>query len=83
MSLAEIESELANLSPDELRRLALKSWSAFVQKESSGACSNECSEEDPALLEALDRAVAAANSRATNGLSGDEVRARLSEWTSK
>ena len=33
MSLAEIESELEKLTPEELRRLALKSWSTFVGKE--------------------------------------------------
>jgi len=33
MSMTEIESELDRMTPDELRRLALKSWSAFVAKE--------------------------------------------------
>lgn len=33
MSFAEIEAELDKLDPDELRQLALKSWTAFVQKE--------------------------------------------------
>jgi len=33
MSLAEIEAELEKLSADELRALAMKSWTTFVQKE--------------------------------------------------
>ncbi len=63
MSLAEIEAELANLSADELRHLALRSWSAFVKKEGSTEGAHECSEEDAALLAALDEAVAQADAR--------------------
>lgn len=33
MSFAEIEAELDRLSPEELRSLALKSWTTFVSKE--------------------------------------------------
>jgi hypothetical protein len=33
MSMTEIESELEKMTPDELRRLALESWSAFVAKQ--------------------------------------------------
>jgi len=40
MSMAEIESELKNLSPEELRRLALKSWSTFVEKEALPGTAN-------------------------------------------
>ena len=32
MSYAEIEAELHKLGSDDLRRLALKSWTAFVRK---------------------------------------------------
>jgi hypothetical protein len=33
VSFAEIERELEKLTPEQLRSLALKSWSAFVQNE--------------------------------------------------
>ena len=79
MSFTEIEAELEKLSADELRRLALKSWSAFVAKEPA---SHECSEDDPQLLAALDEAIAKADSGA-QALSGNEVRARLKQWTSR
>jgi hypothetical protein len=57
MSYAEIESELEKLTPDELRRLAVKSWSTFVEKEGVQGATNECDEDDPQLLAALDKAV--------------------------
>ncbi len=60
MSLAEIEAELDNLGPDELRRVALKSWSKFVEKERRTGGVNECDEDDPRLLAALDEALAKA-----------------------
>lgn len=78
MSLLEIEAELDNLTPSELRDLALKSWRAFVQRENQ-----EWFEEDPNILAALDEAVARADTTKDQGLSGKEVRARLREWTSK
>ena len=53
MSLAEIEAELGQLSPKDLRSLALKSSAAFVEKEDRAAHANECSE--PRLLAALRR----------------------------
>ncbi len=81
MSLVQIEAELERLSPEELRRLALQSWSAFVKKE--GGMAHECCEEDPALLAALDIAVAAADAAPGAGHTADEVRARLRQWTSK
>src|SRR5437016_39366 len=77
MSFAEIEAELEKLSPEELRRLALKSWTAFMSKESGADASNECSEEDPQLLAALDEAIEKAGSDPQGGYSGNEVRARL------
>ena len=83
MSLAEIEAELGKLSPDELRSLALKSWTAFVEKEGRAAGANECSEDDPRLLSALDQAIAKANSTPGQGHPASTVRARLSEWISK
>jgi hypothetical protein len=83
MSFAEIEAELDKLSPDELRRLALKSWSAFVEKEGGSDALNEVGEDDPQLLAALDEAIAAADTAPGQGSSANEVRARLREWTSK
>jgi hypothetical protein len=41
MSLVEIEAELGKLTPDELRHLALKSWTAFVEKETGTGAANE------------------------------------------
>ncbi len=83
MSLAEIEAELENLGPDDLRTLALKSWTAFVQKEGGTARVNECSEDDPRLLAALDEAIAKADSAPRGGHSADAVRAHLNEWISR
>jgi hypothetical protein len=81
MSLAQIEAELEHLSPDELRRLALHSWSAFMKK--GGGMGHECHEDDPALLAALDAAVTKADAAPGAGCTADEVRARLQKWTSK
>lgn len=81
MSLAEIEAELGKMTPDELRQLALKSWTTFVEKEAGAA--NECSEDDPQLLAALDEAIERADTAPQRGYSGSEVRSRLSQWTSK
>jgi hypothetical protein len=83
MSFAEIEAELEKLSSDELRRIALKSWTVFVEKEGGSAATNECSEDDPCLLAALDEAIAQADATPGEGHSGLHVRARLSEWTTK
>ncbi len=79
MSMAEIEAELPNLSADELRRLALKSWTALVEKEGLSHAATECCEADPRLLAALDEAVA----RAGKGHTGTEVRARVAEWSTR
>jgi len=83
MSFAEIEAQLERLTPDELRRLALKSWSAFVAKEGLSEDANQCDEDDPDLLAALDEAVAQADSASRAACSGAEVRERIGEWTSK
>jgi hypothetical protein len=82
MSLAEIEPELGKMSPDELRHLALKSWTAFVEKEAGADAANECSEDDPQLLAVLDEAIERAEAAPQRAHSGDEVRSRLSKWTS-
>jgi hypothetical protein len=83
MSLAEIEAELEKLNPEELRQLALKSWTVFVQKEGRLDTANDCSEDDPLLLAALDEAIAKADATPNRGSSRDEVIARLGQWTSK
>jgi hypothetical protein len=83
MSFAEIEAELDQLGPDELRRLALKSWTTFVQKEGRTVGANECDEEDPRLLTALDEAVQPADATPGQGHSGQEMRARIGEWTTR
>src|SRR5205814_1550743 len=57
MSFAEIEAELKKLTPDQLRQLALKSWTEFVARESCEESGNECNEGDPHLLAALDEAI--------------------------
>jgi hypothetical protein len=69
MSLAEIEAELVRMSPDELRQLALKSWTTFVEKE--GGSSHECSEDDPKVLEALDEAIENAEAAPRKGYAAD------------
>jgi hypothetical protein len=81
MSLAEIEAELDHLGPDELRRVALKSWSKFVEKERRADGVNECDEDEARLLAALDEAIAKADATPGQGCSGRDVRARLNEWT--
>jgi hypothetical protein len=83
MSFAEIEAELDKLETDQLRRLALKSWTAFVKKEGRTEGANECDESDPQLLTALDEAIAKADASPGQGYPGSHVRARLSEWISK
>jgi len=75
MSFAEIESELEKLTPDELRRLAVKTWSTFVEKEGVLDAANECDEDDPQLLAALDEAVKRADAAPGRGHSAQELRA--------
>jgi hypothetical protein len=81
MSLADIEAELEQLRPDELRHLAVKSWTTFVEKERRLDGVNECDESDPRLLAALDEAIAKADAAPGQAHSGLEVRTRLNEWT--
>lgn len=83
MKLADIEAQLPHLTPAELRRLAMKSWAAFSEKETSANDSSECSEDDPALLSALDEALERAGAVPREGYSGDEVRSRMAQWISK
>ena len=83
MSFTEIEAELDKLGPDDLRRLALKSWAAFVLKEGRTEGGNECDESDPRLLAALDEAMAGADATVGQGDSCSQVRSRLNEWISK
>lgn len=83
MSLTEIEAELEHLSPDELRRLALKSWTVFRQREGQADPAHDCDEEDPRLLAALDEAIAAADAIPQHEYSAAEVRARLNQWISR
>ena len=83
MSFAEIEAELDRLGPEDLRRLAIKSWAAFVRKAGRTDGANECDESDPRLLAALDEAIAGADATLGQGHSGSQVRARLNEWISK
>jgi hypothetical protein len=82
MSLAQIEAELERLSADELRRLAMKSWAAFVEKGGLSPAS-DCSEDDSGLLAELDQSVNAADAEAGKGFSGTEVLERIREWTTK
>lgn len=83
MSLAEIEAELGKLTPQELRQLALKSWSAFVEKESRPDGAHQCSEDDPELLAALDDTIERVDATPQQGCSGSEARSRLGKWTSR
>lgn len=83
MGTAQIKSELRNLSPDERRRLALSSWTAYVQREENDSASPMCNEDDPELLVALDHAVAGSSQGTNRGYSGDEVRGKLRQWTTK
>jgi hypothetical protein len=82
MSFAEIEAQLDKLTSDELRLLALRSWSTFVAKEGLED-SNQCDEDDPELLAALDDAVARAETGTHRSRTGQELRDLIGEWTSK
>ena len=81
MSLTEIEASLDKLTPAELRRLALRSWVAFMARE--GDAHHFCAEDDPELLSALDQALAKADATPGQGLAAGEVRTRLDEWISR
>ena len=83
MSFAEIEAALDKLGTEDLRRLALKSWAAFVQKEGRAEGANECDETESGLLSALDQAIEEADGTSGEGHSGSQVRARLNGWILK
>ena len=83
MSLTGIEAELAKLGPEDLRKLALKSWSAFVRKEADGSKVNKCSEGDSRVLAARDEAIAKADLVPGGGHPADAIRARLDAWTAR
>lgn len=83
MSLTEIEAQLKHLTPNELRHLALRSWSAFIEREGDANRFNLCDEDDPSLLAALDDAVQCADSLGVEGCTGEDIRQRISEWTLK
>jgi hypothetical protein len=83
MGIAQIEAELKRMSAAELRHLAMSSWAAFVEKEGLEPEVNECDETDPELLAALDDAVRRANRPDKRAVTGDEVRSRVREWTTK
>lgn len=82
MSLADIENQLHGLKAEELRRLALKSWTAFLAKEDHSDVAHECSEDDPELLAAFDLAIEQADG-SSQTYEAAEVRSRLKQWTSK
>jgi hypothetical protein len=81
MSLAQIEAELENLTPEELRRLAARSWHAFLEK--TGGNPAECDEDDSSLLAALDASLHAADAAPGTGHTAQAVRARLRPWITK
>jgi hypothetical protein len=83
MSIAQIEAELKRMSAAELRHLAMSSWAAFLEKEGLEPEVNECDETDPDLLAALDEAVRRADRSDKRPLTGNEVRSRVREWTTK
>ncbi len=83
MSFAQIESELQRLSAEELRRLAMSSWQAYLQREQCEPAVNECDELDPELLAAVDEAVRRADAPGARRYSVDEVRSRFHDWTTK
>ena len=82
MSFAEIEAQLDKLTSEELRLLALRSWSTFVAKEGLEDA-NQCDEDDPELLAALDDAIARAEAGTYPSRTGEELRDLIGEWTSK
>ena len=83
MSIAQIEAELKRLSAEELRRLAMSSWAAYVEKEVLEPALNECDEDNPQLLSALDAAVRQADRAENRNITGDDIRSRIREWTTK
>jgi hypothetical protein len=53
-----------------------------TEREAHSEIFNECDEDDP-LLSALDDAVEQADSLPSSGSPGEEIRERITEWTSK
>ena len=83
MSYAEIEAEIDRLQPDELRRIAIKSWSAYLDRTDASGTPHECDEDEPRLLAALDEAVARADTTPGVGDSAAELRTHLAAWTTR
>jgi hypothetical protein len=83
MSFAEIEAELEKMAPDQLRRLALRSWAAYLEKECRPEAGSKCDEDDPLILAALDQAMQRAEASPNQRYSADQVRSRLGKWISK
>jgi hypothetical protein len=83
MSIIQIEAELKSISAEELRRLAVSSWAAFVEKEASDPALNECDENNPELLAALNDAVRQADGHGRRSVAGSEVRSRIRAWTTR
>ncbi len=83
MDLAMIESQLERLTCDELRRPAIKSWAAFVRKESVGSETHTCDEPNSDLQAAPDEAVADGDAAPGRGYSAKAVRAHVDRWTSR
>jgi len=77
MSVAEIEAELDHLEPDELRRIALKSWLTFVQKADRPGGGNECDEPSPQLLADLDEAILQADATPAQGYPAEVLLKKL------
>jgi hypothetical protein len=78
MSLTQLKDEAAQLPSKEQRELI-----AFLVTLQTDRQENECSEDDPALLAALDEAVTLAGTVPSGGYSGDEVRSRIAQWISR
>jgi hypothetical protein len=78
MSLTQLKDEAAQLPSKEQRELI-----AFLISLQTGRQENECNEDDPALLAALDEATERAGAAPGKGYSGEEVRSRITQWTSK
>lgn len=83
MSIAQIEAEMERLSPEELRRLALRSWTAYLGRERAEPNVNQCDEDSPELLAALDDAVRRSDDSENPSFNSKEVRSRLDRWTTK
>ena len=78
MSLTQLKDEAAQLPSKEQRELI-----AFLVALQADRQKEECSEDDPALLAALDEAIARSGVVPSGGYSGDDVRSRIAQWTSK